>query len=1256
LRPSSLALTPSRVRSAFSLRETADPSYFQAPESAMDQQTTTDNTNPFLQGGGEMGALVRAYDWSRTSLGDPATWPQSLLTTVGIVLQSRFPMILWWGADYIQIYNDAYRASLGADGLHPSALGQPGAACWGDRWPGILERINTLRNGGDGTWTEDQAIGINRNGHLEEGYWTSSYSAVRGESGSVAGVLVVCTETTRQVESIHRLQQSDRRFQNLVREATVGIIVLTGDEMLVEVVNEAYGLLIDRTAAELLNRPLFSIIPEAEPAFRPLLEGVRQSGQALYLNEHPYFVDVEGSRKEGFLNLVYQPYKESDGTISGVMVLCHDVTEQVLGRKRAEESESRFRTIVEQAPAAMGLLRGPDHIVESANAELLAIMGTDNSVFGKPMLEALPELAGQSIVDTIRSVYETGTPYRGNEIPIMRLVDGVLEERFFDISYTPFIENDKVTGILQVAVDVTTQARARQTLAESEQQVRSLIESAPFPIGVYVGREMRIQFANQSIINAWGKGPNVIGKRYAEVLPELDNQAIFGQLDDVFTTGIAYHAKYQRVDLYVDGALRPYYFNYSFTPVFDADGRIYGVMNTAADVTDLVLATQRLEESETKLRSVIGSSPAAITLFVGPDFVVESPNQAMIDIMGKGGAIIGKPLREALPELQEEGQPFLQILQDVYTTGTMYQTVGSQVLIRKDGVLTDNYYNFTYTPLFDATGAVYAILDIAIDVTEQVMAKKKAEESDLFARTIIEKSPVAKAVMTGEDLIITTVNEKMLEMMGRDSSILGKPFPDAMPELAGTPLAGHLREVLRTGKTVYQPEEKLDLVRHGKPYVGYFNYTFKALINTAGLYYGVIVTATEVTDLVVSRKKVEEAGITLQSAIELAELATWRLDVQTNIFHYSPRFMDWLGFSENTKDEQGAYNPLPDAYRDSVPAAIAAVLAPGSSGIYENEHPIINRLTGEERIIHAYAQLFYDADGQPEQLRGLAQDVTEQRRIRAELERLVQERTEELQSLNEELSSTNEELGEANDRLTQSNRELEEFGYAASHDMQEPLRKIQTFSSFMRDSYATQLDERGRELLSKIGASVARMKTIIDDLLNYSQQTREHRAPEPTDLNVIVRNVEADLEHVMERTGALVEQDTLPVIRAVPSQMNQLFYNLISNALKFTRPGVPPRITIRISPLTPEDRKLVGSADEEGFVKIVFADNGIGFQQEYASQIFGLFKRLHAKTEYEGTGIGLGLVKKIVQSHNGAIYARSALGEGAAFHIILPVE
>jgi len=162
----------------------------------------------FLQGGGEMGSLIRSFDWSETSIGDPATWPQSLKTTLSIVLHSKFPMFLWWGPELLCFYNDAYRPSLGQDGKHPGILGRPAAEAWPEIWPVIKPLIDQVLSGGDSTWSEDQLIPIYRNGKLEDVYWTFSYSPVNDESGSIAGVFVTCTETTGKIQAIKDIQSS----------------------------------------------------------------------------------------------------------------------------------------------------------------------------------------------------------------------------------------------------------------------------------------------------------------------------------------------------------------------------------------------------------------------------------------------------------------------------------------------------------------------------------------------------------------------------------------------------------------------------------------------------------------------------------------------------------------------------------------------------------------------------------------------------------------------------------------------------------------------------------------------------------------------------------------------------------------------------------------------------------------------------------------------------------------------------------------
>lgn len=235
---------------------------------------------------------------------------------------------------------------------------------------------------------------------------------------------------------------------------------------------------------------------------------------------------------------------------------------------------------------------------------------------------------------------------------------------------------------------------------------------------------------------------------------------------------------------------------------------------------------------------------------------------------------------------------------------------------------------------------------------------------------------------------------------------------------------------------------------------------------------------------------------------------------------------------------------------------------------------------------------------------------------------------------------------EMNHLLKEYNDKLEEFSYAASHDMQEPLRKIHTFSNMLLAKCSNQLDVQGKNYLNKISASSERMSSIIQDLLNYSQETNPHAPITETDLDHIVKNIIADLEILIQNKGAIVSYSQLPVIRAIPSQVNRLFYNLIQNALKFSNPDLPPEITISGS----------NNSSDNRYFDITVTDNGIGFETRYAEKIFGLFNRLNERHLFKGNGIGLALCKKIVENHNGEITAKSEPGLGSCFTIKLPIE
>ena len=298
-------------------------------------------------------------------------------------------------------------------------------------------------------------------------------------------------------------------------------------------------------------------------------------------------------------------------------------------------------------------------------------------------------------------------------------------------------------------------------------------------------------------------------------------------------------------------------------------------------------------------------------------------------------------------------------------------------------------------------------------------------------------------------------------------------------------------------------------------------------------------------------------------------------------------------------------------------------------------HPITMLLNGRQLI----------NENSNEQLILLAiQDITEQKLFEGGLELQVRERTKELK--------------EANINLQQSNENLQQFASVASHDLQEPLRKIKTFTSILFGRFTNHLPDDGKKIIDKIELSAERMSQLIKELLQYSKLSHSAKDFLQTDLNVILKNVIDDLDLLVSESGAIIDlKDALPVIEAIPLQMNQLFYNLLTNSLKFHKDLTPPRITISCRMLSAEEIKQYRSLSEDySYTEIKFSDNGVGFDQQFAEQIFQLFERLHSLEQFEGTGLGLALCKKVVENHHGHIFALSHEDEGAMFDIILPVK
>jgi PAS domain S-box-containing protein len=412
--------------------------------------------------------------------------------------------------------------------------------------------------------------------------------------------------------------------------------------------------------------------------------------------------------------------------------------------------------------------------------------------------------------------------------------------------------------------------------------------------------------------------------------------------------------------------------------------------------------------------------------------------------------------------------------------------------------------------------------------------------------------------------------------------------------------------------------------------------TISPVKDSSGRIIGASKIARDITSQIKAEQRIRESEERLRLATEAAELGLWDVDLTTGLAVTSPQHRKIIGYSKN---EEWSVNRFMQRVHSEDRAIVEMAFDKSlHTGKLAYEVRLI-RIDGAERWIRVNGTTIYDKKNIPVRLIGTILDITEQREIKYDLEKMVTERTQELVRTNQELEK--------------SNHELEQFAYIASHDLQEPLRKIQTFADLVKDRLHDQAT--AERYFNKISSSAKRMSMLINDVLNYSRLTKTGEQFTDIDLNVVFKQVLQDFELLIEQKKAVISYSKLPVIKGIPLQISQLFSNLLSNSLKFTE--TVPEISVTCHQLLPVEIESHRDLKRtQAYAEIVFKDNGIGFEQEYAEQIFIIFQRLEHQKIYTGTGIGLALCKKIVDYHGGIISADSSKGQGAEFRIILPVK
>jgi len=930
------------------------------------------NNYDFLVNAGEMGALIRAKDWSKTAIGPIDSWSQCLRTTLGILLNSKFPMFLFWGPERICFYNDGYRPTLGNDGKHPAILGEKAEVAWRENWDLVKPFIEQIFNNGEATWNEDQLVQIYRNGKMEDVYWTFSYSPVHDENGKTAGALVICNETTNQVITRKKLEESERRFRNTVKQLPLGICVLKGADLIVEMTNTTYLHIIDKEESAILNKPIFDAVPEARETAYPILKNVLETGTPYYADEFEVTLNRYNKEELAYFNLVFYPLNE-ENEITGVTVVAYEVTEEVKARHLLAESEKAFRNIVMDSPIAMAIFRGKDFIIEMANKTLMHDIWQkeEKDCIGLPLLDVFPELKGQKYPELLQEVLVNGKTIRENE-------------------------------------------------------------------------------------------------------------------------SLAY------ID--INGTLKKFYLDYEYTTLYEKDGKSSGIMCTVYDVTSKVKARKKVETAEARAR-----------------LAAEIGEIAMWDLNLKTKKLI-------------YSDTILDIFGFEKNTKILHQDIRNRIHPEDENIVLDAFAEALKTGIYKYEARILK-LDNSI-AWVKVHGKIFFDENN-------EPSKMLGTVMdfTGEKDIqhVLMKSEKKFRLLA-----------DSMPQLIWT-----------------------------SDTLGNLNYFNETIYNYSGL----------------SKEDIEKNG--------------------------------WLQIVH------------PDDREENVKLWMESVKT-GHDFLFIHR---FKRYDGEYRwqLSRAIAQL--DESGKVQMWVGTSTDIEEQKNFTNQLEDQIIERTTQLELKNRD--------------LVNMNIELQSFAYISSHDLQEPLRKIQTFASRLADLDEQNISANAKSYLNRIEYSAKKMQNLIQDLLTYSRANSADRVFTLVKIDEIAEEVISDFSDRIEEKHAIVEYHDLGEATLIQFQFRQMLHNLVENALKFSHPGVPPIVKISV---TKVQGKSLPNAEfkDKMYLHLQVSDNGIGFELAYKDKIFEVFQRLNTENEYKGTGIGLAIVKKIVENHKGFIMVSSEKGKGSVFNIYIP--
>ncbi len=1195
----------------------------------------------FLQGGGEMGELIRTKDWSKTSLKNPETWPQSLRTTLSIILNSKFPMFLFWGPDLICFYNDAYRPSLGIDGKHPAMLGEKAPNYWKEIWNDIKPLIDSVLAGGKANWSEDQLLPIYRNGAMEDVYWTFSYSAVYDESGLPAGVFVTCSETTRKVIALKTLQEREEELEFTIDAAELAswnIYPSTNTFIANNRLKEWYGfnkedeIEVEAALARIGEEDRQKVVDAMAAALDP---DKKADFKIIHSINNPL------TKENRIILAKGRVFFDENNVALSFTGTGQDITYEFVASKKLKQSEEQFHTLADNISQFTWMAddKGNRYWFNQRWYNYTGTTEHDMKTLGWSIvhhpdhIERVKEKIKQSLVTG--EIWEDTFP----------LKDKNGNYNWFLTRAVPIKnEEGKIVRWLGSNTDITAQKLSEIKIQESEKRFRMLADDAPMWVWL-TDKDVNILYANKELLKFVGIDhfSKFTGKMWENIVHPDDIELVYTQYREAalkqqsfnFECRIKNAEKEKYEWIFLNIAVR-----------YDLD-EFAGFIGTAINIEEKKTATEILEYRKALLET---NNEASLdgALLVDTKGKIISYNKRFIEIWEMPKHITDAKddeaaLKHAMDQLVNPDQ-FIEKVKYLYEHPT---ETSKDELEYKDGKIVERYGY----PVVGEDGTYYAWSWIFRDITQQRNDEKIIKESEERFRVMAETLPQLIWVTDAEGNKEYTSGRwgeyTGIKSEGYDTWV-ATVHPDDLEEINNK-----WAQCLKKGN-IYKHEVRLKnkeeeyrwFAVRGEPvldadnkiikWVGAFTDIHSQKSFSQELEKQVETRTKELATLNISllnkNKSLSTSEGFNRALTEVSPNVVYILDIEKN----SPVFLnktalDTLGYRwEEIIKMDNRFKTFihPDDVL-SIKEALHKMKTSKEGEVTEHEYRIKNKLGNWVPFLVRETAFKRNSKNEVFEVLGIGVDITELKKSRDILE-------------------------QKNTELEKMNKELQSFAYISSHDLQEPLRKIQTFTNYIIDSERDNLSERGKDYFKRIQNSAARMRQLIDDLLSYSRASDQINQFEKVNLNIFIEEVKADFLEDINLQHAIIEINAPCNALIIPFQFRQLLVNLISNALKFKKENIASHIIIASN--TVKGSKLIDEEMDENknYCHIKMQDNGIGFEPHHKERIFEVFQRLHGKAEYAGTGIGLAIVKKIVDNHHGIIIASGELDKGAVFNIYLP--